>query len=135
MDYKQASALLGVSERTVYNWIDSGKLEATKGVNGELVISPEAVENVRQQEETKLKKRADEIKNVSVRSKYDEHINNQIDRHMNVIHSLCKNFIHDRDIETLEKINKRHDEIKQLESSKSNFSKFVNKNITPLKGE
>lgn len=45
---KQAAELLGVSQRTVQNWVDEGKLKSTRTAGGHRRLNPEDVKNVLQ---------------------------------------------------------------------------------------
>lgn len=45
---KQAAELLGVSQRTIQNWVDSGKLKSSRTAGGHRRLNPEDVKNLLQ---------------------------------------------------------------------------------------
>lgn len=134
MDYKEAAKRLGISVGTVYNWLKSGKLEATKTENGEWDISVDSVNRI-------LSKYQHEADLVKVEMQISNYIDQKTAETLKRIRSQAKNFIeqYDQGNENAhlwaQKIAEEVQELNRLRSAKAVVNEAIQDEFTPFEDE
>lgn len=131
MDYKEAAKRLGISVGTVYNWVKSGKLEASYNETGEMDVSLDSVNQI-------LNKRDVESNLVKAEWVISKNIKNQEKAILQEIHSLCKKVVSgyaDEQASVIQyagEIAKRYNRLQELQAAAKIVSSVVYENMEPF---
>lgn len=121
----EAAKRLNVHERTVYNWLNNGKLKGSKNRSGEWEISIDSINVV-------LNK--NEVETNLVKSEYiiGKELDDKEATALIRIGQFCKKFNETSSIEWAKKIALEVEEIEKLQTTKNIVSKIVSDNIQPM---
>lgn len=122
---KETAKRLNVHERTVYNWLNSGRLEGHKNKNNEWVISFESINKI-------LDQRNYEGNLVHAEYLYKKELDKQEEESLKKIGQFCTKFNETNSIEWAKKIKNEVDKIDRLQETKKIINNIVADKMKPM---